>query len=496
MKTRTLCTICARGGSKGVENKNISLFAGKPLIAWTIEQAIAWGKADKVIVSTDSETIAEIAKQYGAEVPFTRPAHLATDSAAKLPVIQHALSFMEKNSTVTYDYVLDLDPTSPLRDVSDIDLAFRKLVENQEANNLYSVCPAAKSPYFNMVELSAEGYSSLSKNLPDKITRRQDSPPVYAMNASIYVYRRNYLAKATSIHSPNTIIYNMPQERSYDIDSPTDFVIAETIMKEKKPLSADGYMKYKNLFDMTGKVVVVTGAAGLLGGQMVKGLLEYGATVIAADVAYDKNCRLLSPNKSMLQKVYIDITDNQVVENLVDSLPKIDVWINNAYPRTEDWSVQFETVPYESFRKNVDMHLNGYFLCCQSVAKKMVEQQEGVIINMGSIYGLVGPDFSIYEGTEMTNPVAYSAIKGGIINMTRYMAAYLGKYNIRVNALCPGGVHDNQDQGFVEAYKRKTPLGRMAEAEDIVGPILFLSSEASSYMTGHVLTVDGGWTVC
>ncbi len=125
----------------------------------------------------------------------------------------------------------------------------------------------------------------------------------------------------------------------------------------------------------------------------------------------------------------------------------------------------------------------------------MKEQGEGSIINMDSIYGLLGPKFYIYEGTVMTKPAAYVAIKGGIINLSRYLAAYLGQHNVRVNTICPGGVFDNQPEKFIDAYTKNTPLNRMACKEDIVGPVLFLASDASRYITGQTLVVDGGWSM-
>jgi len=452
---KTICTICARGGSKGVINKNIKELAGKPLIAWTIEQALKWGKADRVIVSTDSEEISKIAIAYGAEVPFIRPEHLAIDTAAKLPVIQHAVNYIEQESGTKYDYVVDLDPTSPLRNIEDIDDAYEALLENPEAENIYSVCRASKSPYFNMVEVNDHGYVSLSKELEQSIVRRQDAPVVFEMNASIYIFRRSYLKTAKSVHSLKTIIYEMPKERSIDIDSILDFQFVEVLMQNNKKKKEGKELHYKELFSLEGKVVVVTGSAGLLGKEMVRGLYEQGASVIAADITCPNPIEFPKELENEIYYTFLDITDKKSVELLVNSLGRIDVWVNNAYPRTTDWSAKFEDVPFESFQKNIDMHLNGYFLCCQVVAKKMKEQKEGVIINMASIYGLQGPNFNIYRGTEMTSPVAYAAIKGGIINLTRYLASYLGPYNIRVNAICPGGVLDNQPAEFIDAYEKE-----------------------------------------
>ncbi len=482
-----ICTICARGGSKGIKGKNTKNLCGKPLIAWTIEQAFKWGRAGMVVVSTDNKKIAETAQEYGAEVPFIRPRHLSADDSPKLPVIKHAVAYLEEKEKTKFDYVVDLDPTSPMRSSDDIEKALKLLLENPNANNIYSVCKASKSPYFNMVEVKDDGYCSLSKPEGAYITRRQDAPDVYAMNASIYIYRRDFLMSTDSLHSDRTIVYEMPQERSFDIDSETDFMIAEALTcNNRRGLYGKSY------FSLRDKNAVVTGADGLLGREFVNALYSMGARVIAGDISY-KNV-MSSPEEEQIQHVNLDITDENSVKALVDGIDRIDIWINNAYPRTEDWNTKYEEIKFESFKKNIEMHLGGYFLCSQIASKKMMRQGAGSIINIGSIYGLKGPKFDIYEGTDIEVNAAYPAIKGGIISMTRYLSSYLGKYGVRVNTICPGGVQDRQPGTFIAKYSGHTPLGRMASPGDISGAVLFLASDASSYITGQILAVDGGWS--
>ena len=254
-------------------------------------------------------------------------------------------------------------------------------------------------------------------------------------------------------------------------------------------------------FLLRDKVAVVTGGAGLIGKDIVIGMAQAGARVIIGDIdgkggrALETQCREEDLNVTYH---YLDITKEESLSELIefcaDNYGGISIWVNCAYPHTEDWSRKFEDVTVESWRKNVDMHLNGYFLCCQKVAERMKTKKEGCIINFGSTYGVVGPHFSIYEETNMVVAAAYSAIKGGIINFTRYLATYYAPHNIRVNAICPGGVFDGQDSKFVRKYNKNTPLGRMAKPEEIAGPVIFLASDAASYITGHVLMVDGGWT--
>ncbi|MFM7023960.1 MAG: SDR family oxidoreductase [Flavobacteriales bacterium] len=238
------------------------------------------------------------------------------------------------------------------------------------------------------------------------------------------------------------------------------------------------------------KVIVVTGGNGLLGSKMLQFAREAGAIGISVDIMADEK----DPYQSK-----IDISSKESVDKCVEGIiakyGRIDGWVNNAFPRTKDWQTKFESVPFASWQQNVDMHLNGYFLCCQVVLEKMKKQQSGCLVNMASIYGVTGPDFSIYEGTEMTSAAAYSAIKGGLVSFTRYLASYYGSFNVRVNAVSPGGIFDNQNPVFVQNYIRKTPLKRMGRPEDIAPAIVFLLSDGASYITGHNLVVDGGWTI-
>lgn len=240
------------------------------------------------------------------------------------------------------------------------------------------------------------------------------------------------------------------------------------------------------------KVIIVTGGKGLLGSAILSELTKHGAVCINADI----NC-----NKQIEKGEYFcDITNAESVTELINATVshygKIDGWVNNAYPRTKDWGkITFSDESMESWRKNVDMHLSGYALCSQLALNQMKAQGFGSLINMSSIYGILGPDFSIYEGTTMNNPSAYAAIKGGIVNLTRYMAAYYGEFHVRVNCISPGGIFDNQNPVFVEKYNKKTPLKRMGNPSDIAPAVAFLLSDGASYITGQNLVIDGGWSI-
>ena len=242
--------------------------------------------------------------------------------------------------------------------------------------------------------------------------------------------------------------------------------------------------------NLKNKVIIVTGGAGLIGREIVKYLLAEEAIVINAEINMETDIE-----KNIIN---CDITSETSIESCIAIVMQkyghIDGLINNAYPRTDDWSNKFENVSLESWRKNVDIQMNSVFLFCQKVLKIMAKQQFGAIVNIGSIYGVVGNDFTIYEGYGGTSPAAYSAIKGGIINFTRYLASYYGKHGVRVNCVSPGGIKDQQHPSFIERYENKAPLKRLGRAEEIAPAVAFLLSDDASYITGHNLMVDGGWT--
>lgn len=242
---------------------------------------------------------------------------------------------------------------------------------------------------------------------------------------------------------------------------------------------------------LKGKVIIVTGSNGLIGREVVSYLVDHEAKVIGLDIEkgtgnYDSmSCDVTSKDQL-----------DEAIGKIEDKYKRIDGLVNLAYPKTPDWGAFFEDIPLSSWQENVDMQLNKVFYICQKVLKIMKKQQSGSIVNIGSIYGVVGNDFTIYEDFGGTSAAAYSAIKGGIINFTRYLASYYGKNQVRINCVSPGGVYEpsNQHPSFIKHYNRKSPLKRLAKPEEIAPPIAFLLSDGASYITGHNLVVDGGWT--
>jgi len=219
---KNLCTIGMRGGSRGVPNKNMRELHGRPLMAYTIEQAIESGLFAHVVVSTDSEEIAETARNFGAEAWFLRPAELATDEAPKIPAIRHALLEAEQHYGQKFDVLVDLDATSPLRSVGDITGAYKQFIV-EKADILITASQARKNPYFNMVERVNDRIQKV-KQLDKPPVRRQDAPKVYDMNASIYIWKREALLGYDTLFTDKTSLYVMPEERSVDIDTELDCV--------------------------------------------------------------------------------------------------------------------------------------------------------------------------------------------------------------------------------------------------------------------------------
>ena len=258
-------------------------------------------------------------------------------------------------------------------------------------------------------------------------------------------------------------------------------------------------MPTPDLFDLTDRVAVVAGGAGRIGPAVCRALDDYGARVVVADVDREAG-EALADDLDTGEFVHCDVTDESSVDSLfervLDAHGRLDVQVNAAYPRDDSYGTPFEERSLDSWRANVSAQLDSYAWLCRRAADVMAEQGSGSIVNFGSTYGVQAPDFSIYREADMPpSPAHYSAAKGGILNLTRYLASYLGRDGVRVNAVSPGGVFDDQDPAFVEAYESNTPLGRMAEPEDLRGAVVYLASDAAAYVTGHNLVVDGGWTI-
>jgi CMP-N,N'-diacetyllegionaminic acid synthase len=229
---RRLCTICVRGGSKGVPNKNIKPLLGKPLLVYSIEHARQCGLFERIAVSSDSEAILAVARDAGVDDLVERPPQLATDTAAKAPAILHALTTVEHRSGIRFDTLVDLDATSPLRILEDV-VGAVELLEHTGSDSVITGARSHRSPYFNLVEESANGSVKPSKELDVAPVRRQDVPRTFDMNASIYVWRAETFRNDPRVFYASTRLFEMPQERSVDIDAPLDLEIVEMILRRR-----------------------------------------------------------------------------------------------------------------------------------------------------------------------------------------------------------------------------------------------------------------------
>lgn len=238
------------------------------------------------------------------------------------------------------------------------------------------------------------------------------------------------------------------------------------------------------------KIIIVTGGSGLLGKAIVDDIQKKEGVSINIDLSAETDL-----NRGTLKT---DITDDKSIydafESIISRFGRIDGLVNCAYPRTSDWGTKFESIEPASWRINVDMQMNSCFVACQKALRYMQKQRKGSIVNIASIYGVVGNDFTLYEDFGGTSPAAYAAIKGGIINFSRYLASYYGKDNIRINCVSPGGIFDNQHPSFVKKYEEKVPMKRMGTPGDIAPTVSFLLSDEAKYITGQNLIIDGGWT--
>jgi len=252
------------------------------------------------------------------------------------------------------------------------------------------------------------------------------------------------------------------------------------------------------------QVIVITGGAGLIGQEFIKAVVEQNGTAIIADINEEVGNKVkenLSKelNTHNIDFIKLDITSKdsliKCINYLNEKYERIDALVNNAYPRNKNYARHFFDVEYEDFVENIGLNLGGYFTTSQQFAKYFQKQGYGNIVNISSIYGIVAPKFKIYEGTQMTTPVEYAAIKSSLIHLTKYMAKYFKGLNIKVNTLSPGGIFDNQAEDFVNAYKKECLNKGMLDKNDLRGTLVYLLSDMSKYVNGQNIIVDDGFSI-
>ena len=393
---KRLCTICARGGSKGLPKKNIRLLLGKPLIVHSIEHAKQSGLFEHIAVSSDSLEIREASQIAGITDIIERPAELATDGAGKVPAIRHALATMEARHGCAYDTLVDLDVTSPLRTADDI-LGAVRLLEESGATSVITGAPSRRSPYFNLVETLPDGSVTTSKTPNVEVLRRQDAPRTYDMNASIYVWKTSIFRSDPRTFYPDTRLFEMLPERSHDIDDEIDFAFVELLLRKRS-----GIKPSARRFDLTGKTAVVTGGAGILGRHFTRGLAAHGAAVAIIDL----DSKAVEAQADLLRRecgvstigLCCDITDGGAVRTAVDriehKLGAIDILHNNAASKGKSLDAFFASVEdYDmaTWRDVMAVNLDAMFLVAREVGLRMAARRNGSIIQTSSIYGIMGP---------------------------------------------------------------------------------------------------------
>ena len=255
------------------------------------------------------------------------------------------------------------------------------------------------------------------------------------------------------------------------------------------------------IFNLKNKVVLITGGAGLLGLEHADVLTDNGAIVYLADIDFEKIHAIKAKNN--LHKIKLDVSKKDqwvnVVNKIINKHNSIDILINNAAftnnSKSSSFDSSFENTPLEDWNKMLEVNLTGTFLGCQVVIPQMLKQGKGSIINISSLYGVVAPNHKIYPDTGIFQPISYSVSKHGVVALTKYLATMYAEKGIKINCISPGGVFNNQKEVFINKYNHLSPIGRMANKDEISGAILYLCSDASSNVIGHNLVVDGGWSL-
>ena len=490
---KIIAIIPARGGSKEIPGKNLFPINGKPLLYYTVSACLNSTLVNRTVVSTDNDEISRVAKEIGAEV-IKRPKRLSTDIAQMEPALEHTLDYLKNKEKYNPNIIVLPQNTSPLRTSNHIDEALTLLIKKKYDSVLSGF------PYhihiwnkINQTRIQPHSYD------PSKRKNRQDLPEQILENGSLYATTLSAFKKSHCRISGKIGFYPMPMELSYDIDGMDDLRKTEKILQTQN--------KHVDLFSVKNKNIILTGASGLLGSYFTRILLERGANMALID--HNPGVSESLRNEFLLtgQKINVYKCDLSKPEKIISTFKiikkdfsSLDVLINNAAFvsaktfGTKDFK-NFETHSFDLWKKSFEVNIDAPFLLCQKVLGVMKKQKSGSIINISSNYGLLGPDFDTYKDEKLWTPPGYAVTKSAILNLTRYIANLYGKHGIRCNTLSPSGVAtDKLSNRFKKRYASRNALKRMAKVSDYAGPMIFLCSDASGYMTGANLVVDAGWT--
>ncbi len=490
---KILAIIPARGGSKGVPGKNLFPINGKPLLHYTVTACLNSALVNRVVVSTNDEEISRVAKQIGAEV-VRRPKKLSGDLSPVDPVLEHVLDYLKNKEKYMPDIIILAQNTSPLRTSQHIDEALN-LLTKKNYDSVLSGYPYHIFAWNKMNQLTVKPH----EHDPSTRLTRQETHEQILENGALYATTIAAFKKSHCRVSGKTGFYSMPMELSYNIDHTDDLRKTEKILQAQNT--------HTNLFSVENKNIVLTGASGLLGSYFTKILLERGANMALIDHNPSVSESLKDEFLHTGQNIHVYKCDLSKPEKIKSTFKKIkkdfqslDVLINNAaFVSAKTFGVKdfknFETHSFDLWKKSFEVNVDAPFILSQKVLGVMKKQKSGTIINISSNYGLLGPDFDTYENEKLWTPPGYAVTKSAILNLTRYIANLYGKYGITCNTLSPSGVAtDKLSSRFKKRYASRNALKRMAKVSDYAGPMIFLCSDASGYMTGANLIVDGGWT--
>jgi len=491
---KILAIIPSRGGSVEIPRKNIIRVDGEPLQHHTIKAALNAKMITRTIVSTDDNEIAKHAKKMGAEV-MKRQRKYATNESLIEPAIRDILDTLKKTEKYIPNLIVLLQNTSPLRKSNHIDECIQKMIKNNY-DSIFS-CSDSKALVWqkNGSELKPITYDSDNRKQRQDIANKQ-----FLENGAIYVTKYKNFIKSNNRISGKIGYYKMESEFSYEIDKEHDLLAVEQIFKKEKKYEDD-------IFSVKGKNIVLTGSSGLLGSYYAKLLLRRGANLAMIDHSEKISNAVKEEYSSPRNKVEFYKCDLSKPKQIVSTFRKIkkdfgnvDVLINNAaFVSAKTFHVKdfknYEKHPFDLWKQSFEINVDAVHICCQEVLKIMKKSGKGSIINVSSNYGIVSPSFETYDDEKLWTPPGYAVTKSAILNLTRYIANLYGKYNVRCNTFSPSGVATKKlSNRFVKRYSSKNAFGRMAKVTDYEGPLIFLCSDASSYMTGANLIVDGGWT--
>ena len=492
---KILAIIPSRGGSVEIPLKNIIRINKKPLQFYTISAALESKLITRTIVSTDDDRIARHAISLGAEV-MKRPQKFATSNTLIEPAIRQILNNLKKREKYVPDIVVLLQNTSPLRNAQHIDGCIKKLIKNKY-DSIFS-CSDSKALVWETKKNSKIRpitYEPQSRKQRQEMANKQ-----VLENGAIYATKYQNFMKSDNRISGKIGYYKMASNLSNEIDTEHDVLAAEQIMKKQENMLDD-------IFSVRGKNIVLTGSSGLLGSYYAKILLTRGANMALIDHSEKVSLQLKEEffdPRSKIEFYKCDLSKpNQIIstfKKIKKDFGTIDILINNAaFVSAKTFHIKdfknYEKHPFDLWKKTFEVNVDAAHVCCQQVLGTMKKQKRGSIINISSNYGLVSPSFETYDDEHLWTPPGYAVTKSAILNLTRYIANLYGKYNIRCNTFSPSGVATKKlSQKFIKRYAARNAFGRMAKVGDYEGAIIFLCSDASSYMTGANLIVDGGWT--